>query len=105
MNDPMTLLRQAVDAHGQAGVARKLGYSPSAVNQVLRGTYRGGLDNFMRKVAETFGHGTVQCPVMGEISLKRCALERSKPFSTTSPQRVKLYVACRRCLASGGFSK
>jgi len=98
MNDPMILLRQAVASEGQAAVARQLGYSPSAVNQALKGTYRGSLDNLLQRVAETYGNGTVDCPVMGEISLKRCALERRKPFSVSSPQRVKLYVACRRCM-------
>ena len=97
MTDNMALLRQAVASCGQAAVAKKLGYSPSAISQALKGTYGGSLDNLMHRVAEIFGHGTVQCPVMGEISLKRCAEERRKPFSVTSPQRVKLYVACRRC--------
>ena len=104
MNDPMTLLKQAVASDGQASVARQLGYSPSAVNQALKGTYGGSLDNLLQRVAETFGDGTVMCPVMGEIPLKRCALERRKPFSVTSPQRVKLYVACRRCMKTGGKS-
>jgi len=102
MNNPMTLLRQAVASEGQAGVARRLGYSPSAVNQAIKGTYAGSLSNLLQRVSETYGDGTVHCPVMGEISLKRCALERRKPFSVSSPQRVKLYVACRRCLKNGG---
>jgi hypothetical protein len=102
MTENMALLRKAVESDGQAAVARKLGYSPSAVNQALKGTYGGSLDNLMRRVAETYGHGTVQCPVMGEISLRRCAEERRKPFGATSPQRVKLYVACRRCMKTGG---
>jgi len=97
MTDNMALLRKAVESDGQASVARRLCYSPSAISQALKGTYAGSLDNLMRRVAETYGHGTVQCPVMGEISLRRCAEERRKPFGATSPQRVKLYVACRRC--------
>lgn len=97
MTDAMALLQKAVESDGQAAVARQLGYSPSAVNQALKGTYGGSLDNLLQRVAETFGHETVHCPVMGEIPLRRCAEERRKPFSVTSPQRVKLYVACRRC--------
>ena len=102
MNNPIILLRQAVATDGQAAVARQIGYSPSAVNQALKGTYGASLDNLLQKVAEVYGHGTVQCPVMGEITLKRCAFERRKPFSVSSPQRVKLYVACRRCMKNGG---
>jgi hypothetical protein len=104
MTDSMALLRKAVASEGQAAVARKLRYSPSAISQALKGTYGGSLDNMLQRVVETYGHGTVQCPVMGEISLRRCAEERRRPFGATSPQRVKLYVACRRCQKSGGQS-
>ncbi|MDL2320745.1 helix-turn-helix domain-containing protein [Desulfosarcina sp. OttesenSCG-928-B08] len=93
----MELLKAKVAELGQAPVARKLGYSPSAINQVLKGTYGGGLENLMRRVAETFGDQTVFCPVMGEIPLQRCAEERKKPFSATSPQRVRLFQACQDC--------
>ncbi len=99
MTDAMGLLKKAVNANGQAAVARMLGYSPSAINQVLKGTYGGSVDNLMQTVAETFGNGTVHCPVMGEIPLRRCAQERKKPFSATSPQRAKLYMACSKCTA------
>ena len=56
MTDNMDLLRKAVDADGQAAVARRLRYSPSAINQALKGTYAGSLDNLLRRVAETYGH-------------------------------------------------
>jgi len=93
----MALLRAAVEEHGQSAVARALNYSTSAVNQALHGKYRGSLENLLQRVAEVYGTGMVQCPVMGEISLKRCAAERKKPFAATSPQRVRLYHACRQC--------
>ena len=99
MTDSMVLLRKAVEESGQAAVARRLNYSPSAINQALKGTYGGSLDNLLQRVAETYGDGTVHCPVMGEIPLRRCAEERQKPFSATSPQRAKLYLACRDCTA------
>jgi hypothetical protein len=95
----MILLRQAVNDRGQAAVARELGYSPSAISQVLHGIYGGALDNLMERVAETFGNGTIVCPVMGEISLRRCAEERKKGFAATSPQRVALWRTCRECEA------
>ncbi len=97
MTDNMALLRKAVAEGGQAAVARRLGYSPSAVNQALKGTYAGSLENMMQRVAEEYGNETVICPVMGEIPLSRCAEERRKPFGATSPQRARLYLACQRC--------
>ena len=102
--DPRVLLQKAVAAHGQAAVARALGYSASAVCQVLSGTYGGSLDNLLLRVAEVYGDGTVHCPVMGEVPLSRCAEERRKPFCASNPQRVRLWRACQGCTAYKGGS-
>ena len=95
--DRMHLLIKAVQSHGQSRVARALGYSVSAVNQVLHDKYRGRLDNLLKRVCEVYGSGTVDCPVMGTIPVRRCAAERKKPFAASSPQRVRLYRICRNC--------
>lgn len=95
--DNMELLKEAVEAHGQSTVARQIGYSPSAVNQVLKGKYKGSVDGIMQRVAEVYGTGTVLCPVLGEILLSRCAEERKKPFAPSSPVRAQLWQACRTC--------
>jgi hypothetical protein len=99
MNNNMELLKKAVEHHGQAGVARRLCYSPSAVNQALKGTYGGSLENMLQRVAETFGDSTVICPVKGEIPLRRCAEERRKPSCASNPDRAKLFLECQRCKA------
>jgi hypothetical protein len=95
--DSMSLLKKAVAESGQAAVARKLGYSPSAINQVLKGTYRGSLFNLLSRVDEVYSDQTVNCPVMGTVPLSRCAHERKKRFGTSSPQRVRLWRACQDC--------
>jgi len=98
-NDRLSLLEKAVsEAGSQAKVAKQLGYSPTAVNQVLRGTYAGALDTFLAKVEETFSSQNVVCQMLGDITLARCVDERRKPFSTANAMRVKLYRACRKCL-------
>ena len=97
MTDQMELLRRAIENFGQAAVARELGYSASAINQAIKGTYSGKLDNLLQKVAETYGNDSVECPVLGRVTLKRCASERRKQFCASSPQRVKLWRACKRC--------
>ncbi|MBW2672684.1 MAG: helix-turn-helix domain-containing protein [Deltaproteobacteria bacterium] len=102
MGDPMVLLLEAVDKKGQAAVARELGYSPSAVNQILKGTYGGRTDQIMRAVSDAYDTDTVMCPVMGEITVTRCAAERKKPFSASSPQRAQLWKACRECRIARG---
>lgn len=99
--DRMTLLLRMVTEKGQAQVARELGYSASALNQVIKGSYKGELNNLLQRVAEVYGAETVVCPVMGDISLGRCAEEKKKPFSASSPLRVRLFKACRECNGSG----
>jgi len=91
------LLRRAVDEHGQADVARRIGRSASAINQVLHDKYNGNPERILELVAAEFGCENVQCPVMGEIPLARCTEERNKPFRATNPQRRRLYLACRDC--------
>ncbi len=100
-SDRMELLTKAVAEYGQAAVARKLKYSASAVNQILKGKYAGNTDKLLQKVAEVYGADTVQCPVMGEIALSKCADERRKPFAPSSPQRAKLWRACKECEQRG----
>lgn len=99
MSDRMNLLKKAIASDGQAVVARRIGYSVSAVNQAMHGKYAGSMDNLLKRVAEIYGNGTVRCPIMGEISLQQCAGERRKEFAATNPQRVKLHIACKQCTA------
>ncbi len=97
-NNLLDLLRDAVAAHGsQAVVAKMLGYSSGAISLVLSGRYPGQLDNVLTRVEEVFGTRTVSCPVLGEITVGRCATERRTPFSTANPIRVRLGRACRCC--------
>ena len=97
VSNRMQLFEKAVTDKGQAQVARDMGYSASAVNQVVRGKYQGGLDRFLERAAEVYGKEKVSCPVLGMITLRRCSEERRKPFSTSSPQRVQLFRVCKEC--------
>jgi len=93
----MQLLRDRCAELGQAEVARRLDYSASAINQALKGGYQGSLDNLLTKVEEIFGSTTVMCPVLGEISLRKCSENRKRPFAATNPLRVQLYRTCKKC--------
>ncbi|NMC73982.1 MAG: helix-turn-helix transcriptional regulator [Geobacteraceae bacterium] len=95
--DRMRLLREKCAELGQAEAARRLGYSPSAINQALKGGYQGSLDNLLTRVEEVFGSTTVMCPILGEIPLGKCADIRRRPFAATNPLRVQLYRQCRKC--------
>jgi hypothetical protein len=95
--DAITLLRQKCDETSQADVARALGYNASTINMVLKGTYPGSTDNVLQRVIEVYGGISVNCPILGDIPLARCAEERKKPFAATSQQRIELYRACKTC--------
>jgi transcriptional regulator with XRE-family HTH domain len=96
--DLMNLLRRAVKEHGQSTVARKIGRSPSAISQILSGTYKGEPSAILHRVEEEFGGVMVDCPVFGcPIPLKRCADERRRLPRYTNPVARMLTNACPTC--------
>lgn len=95
--DRLELLRLKCKESSQAEISRLLGYSPSAINQALKGSYQGDLTNLLTRVEEIFGQSTVLCPVVGEISLGKCAEHRKRPFAATNPTRVELFRRCPKC--------
>jgi len=97
--DSMQLLREACEATSQADVARKLGYSPSAINQVLKGSYPDPANILALVEKEYRKEATINCPVVGPITPAKCIEHRKRPFAATNPTRVALY---RRCPSCGG---
>lgn len=102
-NDLINMLHRAVaDAGSQSAVARRIGYSPAAVSQVLSGKYGGDMATMLARVEEVYGSRQVLCPVLGAIALSRCAMERRTPFSASNPVRVRLFRACKTCSNNQG---
>lgn len=95
--DRLDILRSAVSATSQAEVARRIGRSPAAINQILKGKYPGNTSAILERVAAQFGADRVNCPVMGQVPLAQCLEERNRPFRATNPVRVRLYRACKNC--------
>lgn len=94
----LELLRRAVEASSQGEVARHLGVSTTMISQAVRGIYPSSTTRLMQAVIGAYGDGaTVDCPVCGQIPLRRCAQEQRRRFSVHSPQRVALSWACRTC--------
>lgn len=93
----VTALREACDRQSQALVAKRIGYSPAVVNQVLAGKYKGDLNRVQRAIEGALLGVTVDCPILGPLASNKCLDLQSLPFAATNPQRVKLYKACRKC--------
>jgi len=90
------VLREECKRTSQNKVARLTGASTATINQVLKGTYTGRLDRIEARVMRALMKQTHDCPVLGEISKKRCQDHQARPLATTNPTRVALYMACRR---------
>ena len=96
MSEPwLAALAAEAAQRGQGEAARLIGYRPSVVSQVLSGTYRGDVNAVRRAVEGAFLGATVECPVLGEIPAQRCGALQRQPFAATTPERVKLWRACR----------
>lgn len=95
MSDWKSVLAERCTRDTQAAVARALGVSPAMINKVLKGSYEGSEVRLEALVRGTFMKETVVCPVVGEISKRRCLDGQARPFAATNPQRVALYRACR----------
>lgn len=91
------VLRDACRHATQATVARRIGYSPTVVNQVLSGTYNGDLISVQAAVEGGLMASMVDCPVIGEIPRQRCIEHQRRPFTPTNPTNIQLYHACPLC--------
>lgn len=91
-------MQAAVKAlHTQVAVAERLGVSAAAVNQLLKGTYRGDIDSMEKRIRGEFLQATVRCPVLGELNAKDCLDEQRRKPMFTNPLRVRLARACAKC--------
>lgn len=88
-------LQQECERRGQSAVARELGLSPATVSLVLRGKYPADDRAIREKVERQYGEDHAACPELGMISFKVCAGHQAQGFSTASPQRARIWRACR----------
>lgn len=95
--DWLTVLREACAASTQAAVARRIDYSPTVVNQVLKGNYGGDMNAVQKAVEGALMGLTVECPVIGELPRNRCLEFQRRGFAATNPLRVTLTRTCPQC--------
>ncbi len=100
-NERLQLLEKMALEHTQAEIARKIGYSPGTICLILSGKYNGSPDVVLQRVEEVFGNTTIDCPVLGIITLGKCSDKRKQPFAATNPRRVELFCACKECQGRG----
>lgn len=91
-------LQAACEVASQSKVAAQCGISATAVNQVLKGSYKGNLDNVIEKISGALLNQSVNCPVLDDITTDLCARYRKEGFMPTNPMRVQLFRACQNCV-------
>lgn len=101
--DWIDLLRQEVRKPEKsiASVAREMGMQRTQLSMLLSGTYGAKLDKVTRKFAHVaIGRyaGQTFCPhLRAGISSAACRAHASAPMSTSNPDKLKHWVACRNC--------
>ncbi len=94
----IVVLADACDGSSQAAVSRRLGVSGAMINQALRNTYSGRMDKLEQRVRGELMNERAQCPVLGDITKRRCIDEQTRPYAATNAVRVELRRACPRCV-------
>lgn len=91
------VLSRQCESTSQSTVARRLGVSPTMINQALKGVYPGNIERLRALVEGAFIGRTVDCPVLGETPADTCVFHQERPFAATNPQRVLLFKTCPAC--------
>lgn len=91
------LCNTAIVMGGQAILARHLGISPAAINQIIKGRYRARLDRMKVLAVKKLN---LRCPILGIIGITECRvnIQAARGESWPSdPQLTRLYQACLDC--------
>jgi len=91
------VLAETADRTTQTSIAKRLGVSPTVINQALRNTYPSPLTKLEQKVRGELMGQMVDCPVLGEITTRKCIDTQGRPYAATNALRVELRRACPRC--------
>lgn len=91
------LFDRALAEHGAVEVARRLGYrNHTGVSLIAAGKYTASTEKFGAKVLAVFG--VVTCPhLCADIPRTECAGHALRPVPTSSPQKLRHWLACQQC--------
>jgi len=93
--DWVAVLAEHCDIKSQAAIAADVGYSTTAVSQVVTNKYPGDYGAVKKAVEGALMGQRINCPVLGPMRGNRCLEHQKTPYSNANSLRVKLYKACR----------
>ncbi|MDP3871271.1 MAG: hypothetical protein Q8Q80_01290 [Methyloversatilis sp.] len=91
------LFDRALAEHGPVEVARRCGYkNHTIVSLIASGKYEASTQRFGERVLIAFG--VIRCPHLGiDIPRTDCAGHALRSVPTSSPEKLRLWVACQAC--------
>ena len=94
--DWVSELADLADRERLKGAASAIGYSTTAVSNVINNKYQlGDLDRVEQATRGALMGVVVACPVLGTLSRKTCLDWQKKPFAPSSAYRMRMFRACR----------
>lgn len=93
----VVVMAESCDRTSQSAIAKRLGVSSTQINQALRNAYAGRMDKLEQRVRGELMREAVNCPVLGEITKRRCIDEQTRAPARTNALRVELRRACPLC--------
>lgn len=92
------VLAEVCDRIGQSACAKKLKRSSTIISQAISNTYPSPLTELEQRVRGELMNESVACPVLGEITKRRCCDEQQKNADAPrNAMRVELRRTCPRC--------
>lgn len=104
--DWVRALAEEADRTSQNAVAKRVGYSPAAVSNIIGGTYAARDTSAMEsQVRANVMAAIIDCPEVGEMPLSQCLVWRKRAAGEFQPlgsvHRV-MRAACKSCPLNGG---
>lgn len=97
--DWVIVLAKECHRTSQKQAGRRIGYTASAVNQVLNNSYRASTVSIEHVVRRVLISNCLDCPQLGAISVSVCKVWREKAKAGLRVNRlhVQMFRACSRC--------
>ncbi len=100
MTEPawITTLREAVRREGYETVERKIEYSRTSIDAVLKGTYGASTDRVQASVEGAYRTAQVRCPVIGDmLGREICIQEQRRRLGADTELRARFRRTCPTC--------
>lgn len=90
-------LATLADREGLGGAEKVIGYSRSAISNVINGKYPGDVGRIEQMVRGVLLAETVNCPVLGSMARNVCLDWQKRPYTDASALHIRMHRSCKVC--------